>query len=279
MKMYDCVLGIPKEVADNAFALFERIGIGVKRTSRQFLFQIDGLGPFNKVVLMKSVDLIARLLDGTLDAIIVGEDWLAELKMANKITKIAKLDFGKKANRPVRVAVIGKTDKIIDTPDTRVIAEYPGLARRFFKKARIDCSTGSSEVQVLLGAYDYAVCVVESGESVAANGLRVVREIMVSSMCLVAKKSTPELAIFGEVLQGGLKSENFQLLKMNIEKEHLEQAIRALPALKSPTINQLAGGSFAVETVVAKTFVLETLIALKQIGATDILVQDINVLI
>ncbi len=44
-----------------------------------------------------------------------------------------------------------------------------------------------------------------------------------------------------------------------------------LPAAKSPTVNQLANGDFAIETVVEKNGINRLIPALREAGATDLL--------
>ena len=49
-----------------------------------------------------------------------------------------------------------------------------------------------------------------------------------------------------------------------------------LPALKSPTVSQLANGGFAIETVVEKRTINRLIPALKDAGATDLLELPIS---
>ncbi len=47
--------------------------------------------------------------------------------------------------------------------------------------------------------------------------------------------------------------------------------IERLPSLRSPTVSELAGGGFAVETVVHKDQINTLIPELKELGASDIL--------
>ena len=49
--------------------------------------------------------------------------------------------------------------------------------------------------------------------------------------------------------------------------------------MKSPTINELANGSFSIETVIGKSSLVSVLMDLRHLGATDILVQDVNIVL
>jgi ATP phosphoribosyltransferase-like protein len=59
----------------------------------------------------------------------------------------------------------------------------------------------------------------------------------------------------------------------------LEEITKNLPAQKSPTINKLANGSFAIETVIPKKSAGSLMIRLQKEGATGILLTEINSLI
>jgi len=69
------------------------------------------------------------------------------------------------------------------------------------------------------------------------------------------------------------------LLKFNIEKNKLDEVLKILPSLKSPTINDLADSQYAaVETVVQKSQISNLIPELKKRGGTDIIESDIKTL-
>lgn len=54
-------------------------------------------------------------------------------------------------------------------------------------------------------------------------------------------------------LNGTLDARGKVLLKLNVAKEHFDVVLPLVPALKAPTVSELAGdGGYAIETVVAK---------------------------
>jgi ATP phosphoribosyltransferase len=61
------------------------------------------------------------------------------------------------------------------------------------------------------------------------------------------------------------------LLKLNVSAERYDAVLAVLPSAKSPTVSQLAGGGFAVESVVDKTMINRLIPALSDAGATDLL--------
>ena len=58
-----------------------------------------------------------------------------------------------------------------------------------------------------------------------------------------------------------------------------DAVLAALPAEKSPTVNQLANGDYAIETVVEKVGINELIPALREAGATDLLEIPISKII
>ena len=61
------------------------------------------------------------------------------------------------------------------------------------------------------------------------------------------------------------------LLKLNVTAEDYEAVLDVLPSAKSPTVSELAGGGYAIESVVEKRLINLVIPALKDAGATDLL--------
>ncbi len=67
------------------------------------------------------------------------------------------------------------------------------------------------------------------------------------------------------------------LVKLNVAAGDLARVISLLPAMRSPTVSELAGGdSYAVETVVGKESVNRLIPELKAAGASDIIELPIS---
>ena len=131
---------------------------------------------------------------------------------------------------------------------------------------------------------DCVVEITETGRALAAARLRVVETLLVSRTELIANPasaSDPDKRLaMGHVmtlLQGALEARGKVLLKLNVSARKLEAVVSVLPALKAPTVSELAGGGgFAVETVVPKSEVNVLIPALKDRGATDIIELPIS---
>jgi ATP phosphoribosyltransferase len=72
------------------------------------------------------------------------------------------------------------------------------------------------------------------------------------------------------LLNGVLDARGRVLLKLNVSEERRDAVLAVLPSMKSPTMSPLAGGGYAVESVVEKKMINLVIPALKEAGATDL---------
>jgi len=273
-------LGIPSgSLQDSTIKLLEKVGIGIRVNGRQFKIEIKNFSLFSEVIIMRPQDIPKAVADGLLDAGLCGWDWVVESEMDQQVEKIGELWYGKKTREAVKVVVIGKSKELRDGPDVRVTSEYPVLARRLFPKAKIDFSHGGSEQKVAYLGYDYAVCVTETGKSIIENGLHIVKVILKSPTVLIARERNPEIIRFWELLKGGLNSEQYVLVKMNVRKECLSDVLSVIPAFNSPTVNDLRKRGFAIEALVKKTLMAELIMRLREKGAEGIIAHNVDVVL
>jgi len=261
--------------------MLKKSGLAINFSGRSFEAKIYNSDLFDRAILMRPQKIPEAIIRGVADVGITGLDWLAEKKMEKNLVIMQKLNFGKISKEPVKIVVFGKADKIMDKKSITVSAEYVNLAKIVFKKAKIDFSEGSTEVDVATGTYDYGIGVCESGQSLRDNGLKILKIIMESPVVLIAKKSTPELKLFGEILNGTLEAEKRSLIKFDCAKKAKDAILKFLPAIDAPTVNRLSNGNYAMETVVYKNLVPDLLLKLRLTGSRkgSIIVQDINIIL
>ena len=76
----------------------------------------------------------------------------------------------------------------------------------------------------------------------------------------------------GRVPDGAVDARGKVLVKLNVDGERLAAVVELLPAMRAPTVSELAEtGFFAVETVVPKSTINTLIPRLKRLGAEDIL--------
>jgi ATP phosphoribosyltransferase len=271
-------LGIPNgSLFEATIKLLNKLGIYVQIDGRNFEANVSENILVAKVYIMRPQKIPIAVRRNVIDAGICGWDCVVESRLESKMETIERLYYGKRTNQPVKVVLFGKSEKFIDKANVVVSSEYPNIASDYFKKARIEFSQGSTEVDVVSGLADYGICVSESGDSLQANGLKVIKVLLESPTVLVAWKKFPEAIMLGKLLKGALLSERFQMVKMNVDSSIVDAVLKILPSLKSPTLNRLADKSYAIETMVEKIKVADLFTELSWIGATGIFTQDVNI--
>ncbi len=79
------------------------------------------------------------------------------------------------------------------------------------------------------------------------------------------------------LLQGALAARDLVGLKMNLPEDKLEGLLKALPALRNPTVAHLAiPGWVAIETIIDEKIVREIIPDLKALGAEGIIEYPLN---
>jgi ATP phosphoribosyltransferase len=213
------VLGIPAgSLLEPALALLKKVGMDVVVNGRNFVAEVRGSSVFSKAIIMRPNDLPLAVKTGVIDVAITGNDMLLESCLEKELRKIAELRFSKKSRTAARIVIFGREDEpagIIDTEDTLVSSEYMYLARTIFKNAKIQFSSGSTEIKVSMKEFGfrYGIGVVETGNSLKDNGLRVIKTILVSPAVLIARKEVIDFQILGQMLKGALEAEQFQLIR------------------------------------------------------------------
>jgi ATP phosphoribosyltransferase-like protein len=168
-----------------------------------------------------------------------------------------------------------------------IASEYERLARSWIDERGLDAtfvrSYGATEVFPPEDA-DVIVDNTATGETLAANGLAIVDELMMSSTRLYASQGAvadPEkkAAIDGLVLslRSVLEARMRAMLELNVSLADLEAVIDALPAMREPTVAMLHGGAgMAVKAAVPRSDLPRLIPRLRQLGATDIAVSRLE---
>jgi ATP phosphoribosyltransferase len=240
--------------------------------------------PGFEVKLLKPQNIVEMLAAGSRDIGFAGADWVAE-KQADLVEL---LDTGLD---PVRI-VAASPESLLDQgrlPATHLVvaSEYERLARQWVADSGLDASFvrsyGATEVFPPEDA-DIIVDNTATGETLAANGLVVVDELLDSSTRLYASPGAvadPEkkTAIDGLVLslRSVLEARMRAMIELNASLEDLDAIIAALPSMREPTVAMLHGGSgMAVKAAVPRDDLPRLIPLLKQLGATDIAVSKLE---
>src|SRR6202140_1155290 len=279
-------LVLPKGSLEKAtLALFAAADLAVARGSDvDYRATIDD-PRIDEVRILRPQEIPGYVAEGNFDLGITGRDWIEET--GAEVLSLGELAYSKATANPIRVILAVAEDSpvrtIADLPTgARVSTEYPELTRRVLEKhgvhAEIRMSYGATEAKIPDIA-DAVVEITETGKALAAARLRIVETLLVSRTELIANPtsaSEPDKRLamghLMTLLQGALEARGKVLLKLNVVASKLESVVAVLPALKAPTVSELAGSTgYAVETVVPKSEVNVLIPALKDRGATDII--------
>ncbi|NND74868.1 MAG: ATP phosphoribosyltransferase [Ilumatobacter sp.] len=281
---------LPKGSLEKAtLELFEAADLPVNRSSAvDYQATIDD-PRIDSVRILRPQEIPSYVAEGLFDIGITGRDWVEET--GSVVESLGELKYSKNTAKPIRmvVAVAGDSpaESVADLHDgVRVQTEYVETTKRYFESqgvvADVRLSYGATEAKIP----DIADCVVEiteTGRALRAAGLKVIATILTSYTEVVANPAAakdPEKRKAMEqvmtLLNGVLDARGKVLLKLNVSDADKEAVLAILPSMKSPTMSALAGGGFAVESVVEKTTINLVIPALREAGATDLVEMPIS---
>lgn len=262
---------------EQSIELLAEAGIRVAESKRKLISRADGF-PL-EVLYLRDDDIPQAVAMGVADLGIVGLNEVAEKGFA--VDEVMRLGFG---DCRISLAV----PNTVDYPGPayfngkRVATSYPNILTRYFAEqgieAEIHTIEGSVEIAPAVGMADAIFDIVSSGGTLISNGLAEVEKVFFSESVLIATPSLGEAAR-QEVSQltfrfrSILESRGMKYVLMNLPKERLDEAIRMLPGMRSPTVLPLAQeGWCSIHAVIAEKQLWERIERLKAIGAEGILV-------
>lgn len=275
-------LGLPKgSLQEATLQLLQKAGYGVLVSPRSYFPVMDDPGV--ACMLIRAQEMPRYVQDGVLDAGITGHDWVLEQEA--RVEMVAELSYAKQSFAPVRwVLAVPEESPVerVDQLEGKVIAtELVGVTRRYLERhgvrATVEFSWGATEVKPPALA-DAIVEVTETGSSLRANHLRIVDTVLESRSRLIANAAAlaqPDkaeaIARLALLLQAAIAAHGKVGLMLNIERARLGAVLEALPALRRPTVAELAEpGWVAVNSVVEERALRELLPRLKAAGAEGI---------
>lgn len=279
-------LVLPKGSLERAtLELFESADLTVNRSSSvDYKATIDD-PRIADVRILRPQEIPRYVAEGLFDLGITGRDWVEET--GSDVISLGELRYSKNTSNPIRMVVAVQQESAAtsaaDLPQgVRVSTEYPELTRRFFAGKGIDAdirlSYGATEAKVP-DIVDCVVEITETGRALRAAGLKIIDTVLTSYTELVANPAAAAdpakakaMAQIKTLLDGSMDARGKVLVKLNVARENLDAVIAAMPAMKSPTVNELFGGNgYAVESVVPKSRINTLIPELKDLGATDII--------
>lgn len=269
-------LAVPKgRIQDGVAALLADAGLPLKSGARSYRPSVPAGGPEVKILKPQNIPELVAL--GVYDAGFTGSDWVKET--GARVTEL--LDTGLDPVRIVAAVPAGVTLARLRRRRILAASEYPRLAGAFLRAKGLDFhllkTYGATEVFPPEDA-DLIVDNCATGQTLAQNGLEILAELAASTTRFIASPNAMKdpakatvLRDLAGVMQGVLAARERVLLEMNVDGRRLEALVKALPAMKSPTVQPLHGGGYAVKVAVRKGEVRALLPRIRALGATDIL--------
>ena len=250
-------LVLPKGSLEKAtMQLFDAADLTVQRSSdRDYRASIDD-PRIERVRVLRPQEIPTYLEQGLFDLGITGRDWITETDA--DVVSLGELKYSKATANPVRVIMAvpdgAPWQSVSDLPEgVRISTEFPALTRRFLDKhgvkATVVPSYGATEAKVP-DIVDAIVDLTETGSSLRKNGLRILDTLLTSYTELVANRDSYEdaekraaMEDISLLLQGVIRARGKVLLKLNVAQADLRKVLDIMPAMASPTVTSLAGGS------------------------------------
>lgn len=284
-------LGIPAGSLQEATReLFERAGYRITISSRSYYPTIDD--EEIDCLTVRAQEMARYVEQGVLDAGITGHDWVVET--GANVEEICELVYSKVSRRPTRWVLCVPNDSEIhsasDLQGKRIATEVVNMTNDYLKShgvsADVEFSWGATEVKPPRLA-DAIVEVTETGNSLRANNLRIVDELLQSTPRLIANRESVadvwkkrKLTDIALMLKSCLAAEGKVGLMMNVPKQDLQSILDMLPALQTPTISSLADSDWVdVNTIVEEAVVRNIVPQLKEAGARGIVEYAISKII
>ena len=266
---------------EDSIQILKDCGISINNGNDQ-LKATDSNFPL-EVLYLRNSDIPQYLIDGVVDAAIVGDNLLVE--KGKNIQVAEKLGFSK-CKVSVAVPKSFNYNSVTDLDGLRIATSYPNTVLDFFKSKNVSVDlhqiSGSVEIAPNIGLADAIVDIVSSGSTLFKNNLKEVEVIFKSEAVLaVSPKISSENKVILDKLQfriqSVLRARKSKYILMNVPNDKIELISSILPVLKSPTVMPLAqAGWSSVHTVIEEDRFWEVIDELKAAGAEGILVCPIE---
>ena len=266
--------GLPKgSLQEATIEKMAKAGFNISVSSRSYIPYVDDVEM--EVRLIRAQEISRYVEHGYLDCGITGYDWIQE--NGSKVHEVGEFLFSKATRQAARwvlaVPEQSPIQSVKDLQGKRIATEVVNLTKKYLRqhkvKAEVEFSWGATEMKAH-ELVDAIVDITETGSSLRANKLRIVDTLLTSTPRLIANYDTwkdawkrRKIETLALLLKGALEAEAKVGLKMNIEEKNLANLLRALPALRNPTISGLSqSGWVAVETIIDEHIVREIIPAL-----------------
>jgi len=262
--------------------LLERAGLHLVDGADRKLYA-QTADPDVTVLFVRAGDIPAYVADGTADAGITGYDQVRE--SGAELSELLDLGYGS-CRLVLAAPEDGDIERVADLEGGTVATEFPRVTGEYFDRQGVDVEivevSGATELTPLVDIADGIVDISSTGTTLRVNRLAVIDEVLSSSVRLFAGAAAddPKVEQVATALESVLAAEGRRYLMMNVPEDDLEAVKEVIPGMGGPTVMDVAGDDqLAVHAVVDQDRVFETIADLKSVGASDVLVTEIERLV
>jgi ATP phosphoribosyltransferase len=268
---------------DPAMRLLERAGLHVLDGADRKLYA-DTVDTDVTVLFARAADIPEYVADGAAACGITGLDQVRESE--TDLAALLDLEFGR-----CRLVLAAPEDDGITLVEQleggTVATEFPNVTRRFLEEQGVQADiaevSGATELTPHVDIADAIVDITSTGTTLRMNRLEVVAEVLSSSVHLFAREETredPKVRQVETALGSVVAADGKRYLMMNVPEGRLADVENVIPGMGGPTVMDIDGqDAQAVHVVVDEREVFETISRLKDVGAEDILVTEIERLV
>jgi len=267
-----------------AVDLLERAGLHLVDGADRKLYA-DTVDPDVTVLFARTGDIPEYVADGAADVGITGLDQVREADLPG-LVELLDLEFGQ-CRLVLAAPEAGDVETVADLEGGTVATEFPTITAAYFEDQGVDVDiaevAGATELTPHVDIADAIVDITSTGTTLRMNRLAVVDEVLQSSVRLFAREDVredPKVQQIATALGSVIAADDRRYVMMNVPESELEAVKDVIPGMGGPTVMDIAGGDMvAVHAVVDEDRVFEVIADCKAVGASDILVTEIERLV
>ena len=269
---------------EDSTALLNEIGINVEDSKRSFLAKTPNF-PI-ELLYMRDDDIPQVVSSGTASLGIVGLNEVVEKGL--KVEIVESLGFGG-CRISLAVPKSVEYNGLQWFEGKKIATSYPNILKKYLEEkginADIEIITGSVEIAPAAGIADAIFDIVSSGSTLISTALVEVEKVFESEALLISNGhlDSEQQDILNEMLfriASARVSRDKKYLLLNLPSSAIDEAVKILPSMRSPTVMPLAAdGWCSMHSVVNNSELWEKVRQLKAIGAEGILVLNVDKII
>jgi ATP phosphoribosyltransferase len=276
-------IGLPNKgrLSDRSLELLSKAGFKILTKERKLSAFCENFSL--EVIFARASDIPGFIQEGIIDLGITGIDLVREKGVS--VEQILELDFGQ-AELVLAISKDFDREQIF-SKRLKIATSYPRITKTFCEDQGILADiieiSGAVELAPKLGLADAIVDLTSSGETMRMNDLQPVMTLLASKACLFAngekvQKHRTKVDKILTALKSVLLAHEQKFLIANLPKKSLAQISAIVPGLSGPTMMSILGQEdlCAIQVVVNSREMTEVIDGLKKLGATGILVTNIE---